>query len=230
MSSPSLVSSMSPENMLQNLARQLARRGLPRGYVRRVISELRDHGDDVRQESEGESLASRLGEPRALADEIVSAYRKKSFIGRHPLFALAVGPIPLAILIWAAVMAGTFLGLQWWYGDMSGLEPGAAFALLVFNDVWKTVVPFAVAGVAAWFAARSGHRLRWIALPCLLMAVWAAAFDSGLQVSPFPNQSKFTVGLGMSLFSLPPLAACLPLLVLAWHVIHRAPFNQHSEA
>ena len=77
---------------LDEVLARLARRGLPPNYVRRFAEELSDHLDDLKEEnmSKAVDVVSRLGKPEQVAEAAVTAYRRRSFLGRHPTAAFLV--------------------------------------------------------------------------------------------------------------------------------------------
>ena len=83
---------------LDEVRKRLAEQALPPSYVQRFMEELSDHFQDVTEEimSTEASVSSRLGEPEQVAKAVVTAYRRRSFLGRHPTAAFlvfAVSPV-----------------------------------------------------------------------------------------------------------------------------------------
>ena len=77
---------------LDEVRRRLAKRGLPPSYVQRFAEELSDHLEDFKEEnmSTEADVYSRLGKPEQVANAAVAAYRRRSFLGRHPTAAFLV--------------------------------------------------------------------------------------------------------------------------------------------
>jgi hypothetical protein len=115
------------ENRLSHdeLRSELARRGLPRAYIERLVAELDDHLTDLleerstsmgaarklqfeRDEVEQEDLEKRLGEPAQLAIFAAEQYHARTFWGRHPLVTYLLGPLPLLVTCFLAY------GLAFW--------------------------------------------------------------------------------------------------------------------
>ena len=96
------------------LRQRLLRYGLPPVYVKRLMEELSDHLQDVMEEdmSTEANVYSRLGEPEQVAKAAVTAYRRRSFIGRHPTASFLVFAIsPVVSLIILFLTSAALLGL-----------------------------------------------------------------------------------------------------------------------
>src|SRR5882672_2136870 len=103
---------MPDQGWLEALRGDLARRGLPAGYVNRFLQALEDHIEDVSQEREESmrtdaevaesvsALEERLGGREKLADQAAAEYRRANFAGRHPVWTFVVAPVPALILCW----------------------------------------------------------------------------------------------------------------------------------
>ena len=94
------------------LRHELKRRGLPRAYIERLLSELDDHFVDLLEErnspmgaarklqfeeSGTHDLQQRLGEPTHLALFAAEQYHARSFWGRHPIVTFLLAPVPLFV-------------------------------------------------------------------------------------------------------------------------------------
>ena len=83
---------MDSQPWLDRVRERLARQLLPSSYVQRFMEELTDHFQDITEETmrADESVLSRLGEPDQVANAAVTAYRRRSFLGRHPALKFLV--------------------------------------------------------------------------------------------------------------------------------------------
>jgi hypothetical protein len=81
---------MESQPWLDSVRQRLARHDLPPSYAQRFTEELRDHLEDLKEENMEADAISRLGEPEQVADNAVAAYRRRSFLGRHPVAAFLV--------------------------------------------------------------------------------------------------------------------------------------------
>jgi hypothetical protein len=189
---------------LELLAIELLRRGLPRPYVQRVVRELAEHCADILDEQPTPGSASdRLGAPAALADSIVSAYRARTFCGRHPILTFVVAPIPLVILAWIGVVL-IFTLLDWvgeWLGVAAWTE-GKPLAEWPVFAVWCVLsfyyvlmfAPFAlVSAVLCRLARRAGRSSKWVLVGCLLVGLLAASVSYGCKLPDAPGTGSITI-------------------------------------
>jgi len=216
------------------LGLELARRGLPNRYVKRVIAELSDHqadalADEQRAgfdtEAAGAEAARRLGPPDQLVAAIVREYRAGTFVGRHPWLSLVLAPIPMTILTFAGFILAGASGL-FLLPDAFGadpIDPNSSFVvwLLLTYFYASMVVPPALAG---WLVCRSCERAgrdgRWMLAGCLLVGLVAGAFHTSLQLPVEPGQGRYSVGFMFVGYPVPPLLpqlaqAIVPMTVYA---------------
>lgn len=87
---------------LDRVRKRLAEHGLPPTYIQRCVTELTDHLDDLKDETTGTEadVCSRLGEPEQVAGAAIVAYRRRHFLGRHPVAAFLVFAISPVIAWW----------------------------------------------------------------------------------------------------------------------------------
>jgi len=104
---------MANQPWLDDLHERLAQHALPQTYIRRFMEEVSDHFQDITEEnmSTEANVYSRLGEPAQVAKAAVTSYRRRSFIGRHPMAAFlvfAVSPVVSLIILFltSAVLIG----------------------------------------------------------------------------------------------------------------------------
>jgi hypothetical protein len=89
---------------LDEVLRRLQRHALPTNYVKRFVDELSDHLEDLKEETMGTEadVSLRLGKPEQVANAAVAAFRRRSFLGRHPTAAFlvfAVSPVVLFVAL-----------------------------------------------------------------------------------------------------------------------------------
>jgi hypothetical protein len=68
------------------------------------MGELSDHLEDVKED--GMEAVSRLGDPEQVADDAVTAYKRRSFLGRHPVAAFlvfAISPVIPWFFVWVVL-------------------------------------------------------------------------------------------------------------------------------
>jgi uncharacterized membrane protein len=101
---PCTEANMANQPWLDEVRTRLAGQALPPTYIKRFMEELSDHFQDLTEDtmSAESSVLSRLGEPNEVAEAVVTAYRQRSVLGRHPTAAFlvfAVSPIVSMVVI-----------------------------------------------------------------------------------------------------------------------------------
>jgi hypothetical protein len=167
---------------IAKLRRCLHRHGLPSRQLERVVRETAEHWEDSRAagleegltEDEAESRADLvLGEPAVLAKSFTAQLARQTWLGRHPLVAVALLPTLLVLLAFAVfgvplTVIDEFVGFK----DRPFLHTPRGL-LLVASFVWTIyVVGTAFAPVVlSWWAWRSGLGRRFAILLCAGCAV-----------------------------------------------------------
>ena len=143
---------MPHRNWAERVDDELARRGVPARFRRRLLAELRDHADDL-TDGEGltmtdDELNARLGEPAALATQAAEEYRRARWTSRHPLLVFGLLPLPATLLVFAATVL--LLGLA---ASVLGVAPG---------DVDNLPTPRWSPSYAVAWACGSCRSLSWL--------------------------------------------------------------------
>jgi hypothetical protein len=174
---------------LEELRHELARRKLPRRYVKRLVVELSDHITDFMEDSmstdalESQTIVDRMGMPSQVAQRAAIEYRHQRFPARHPWLAFAALPVVLLPLLWICFAIGVW-GLLEAAGSIFGIfgeipdGPVPRWAewvilLVVYGTMNLPIV------LASWFVCRLANRAcvsrKWLALACLVLAVVASS-------------------------------------------------------
>ncbi|HJS06387.1 MAG TPA: hypothetical protein VJ809_01970 [Pirellulales bacterium] len=111
---------MNMSEALNGLVSDLVRRGLPSDYAERAAAELADHHGDLVDELQrtgwSESQAAteasrRLGDSRTLVKKTVREYQRRYWCARWPLITFLLGPIPMLVLTYAAIVLVLYIVL-----------------------------------------------------------------------------------------------------------------------
>jgi hypothetical protein len=197
---------------LESVRRQLADNGLPPAYIRRFMEELADHYQDACENITEENMStendvvSRLGEPRELADAAIYAFRRRTFLGRHPAAAFLVfGVAPSASLLGLFVLAfaclyGGCSAWEWLGFDLKAikrLDPAASIVLPYLLSLLMVIIPAALASLLyCKLIARCGISRRWIILSSVVLAIVAILPIWTVSLSDQPGQSVLRCGIG----------------------------------
>ena len=172
---------------LDEVRERLARHALPPAYIRRFMDELSDHFQDITEEtmSTEANAASRLGEPEQVAETAVTAYRRRSFLGRHPTAAFlvfAVSPVVSMIALFVLVCAGlsvigmTAERLGLWSNEGFATRPGpiALAATRYGFSLLTVIIPAVLASILyCKLAKRLGMGHKWMFVSCTMLAIMA---------------------------------------------------------
>lgn len=194
---------MPPRSWAERVDDELVRRGVPARFRRRLLAELRDHSDDLKDEGMPMSdalLEERVGEPAALAATATDQYRRATWVGRHPLLVFGLLPVPAMLL----ALTGTVFALVavahlavWVFGE-EGLSdlPRPVVAAAADALVWVLrLVPFLLLG---WLFTRLYLRHQigrgWYAAAAAQVLFLAGSFLLTVHHSDVPEQSMMMAG------------------------------------
>jgi hypothetical protein len=179
-------------DFIEPLRRRLVELGCPLAQVRRLVREVADHREDLKQAAVSEGLSgadaearanAHLGDPLALAEELMTALRRSSWWGRH--FVVTFGLLPLLVypILWSLLlvlqMALEFaLGYGW---DTKKLHvatnnPVAFHHLAMVVHGADYVAIALVTLLFCWLARRSVVSLKWMVIACVICSLYASFF------------------------------------------------------
>jgi hypothetical protein len=224
---------------------ELARRGLPRAYVERLVAELDDHLTDLTEERStsmgaarklqpeaddviSDDAGQRLGEPTQLAIFAAEQYRARSFLGRHPLLTFAFMPLPLlvaSVIFFSFVLIVAAQGLNLLLNDylsFNTLDAGSQLMymgiVLAVTSWYILVVPATAAGLLLCrIYRRNAVHWRWPVIGCGLIAAVAACATHSYTID-WSEMSNFAVGLNASWSIGWFFAKWLPRFILAFGI------------
>ena len=216
-------------DFMQQLQRRLVELGCPGGKLGRMLQEVADHRDDLKQAALAEGLSGtdaearahlQLGNPQDLAEHLMVVLRRSSWWGRHSLLGFLVLPLLVFPVLWSLFMA-LLLMLEFalGYGFNSKHLQVAAQNPVIFHYWFMAFHSADYVAIAlttlffCWLARRSAVSHTWMLIACgicSLCALWTYAFISLHNV---------TVGLSRT----PQwVRAAIPLLVVgAVYVLQR---------
>lgn len=191
------------------LGRRLAELGFPGGKLRSSVRELREHYEDLKQaalaeglsEVEAEARAEKLlGEPYALAAQMVAGLRRSSWWGRHPIIGFCLLPLLGMVLMMTLGMSADALvcGLVLRTDGLAVMaDYPAALALLSFMVLatWCGMLAL-TAKFFCRLALRAGRGLWWVLAACAACSFYSCCI--GIRVQP--HQVSMNCGLPPALF------------------------------
>jgi len=165
---------MDNQPWLDSVREQLARHRLPPSYVQRFTEELSDHLEDLNENGLEADASSRLGEPKQVAAAAVAAYRRRSFLGRHPVAAFlvfAISPVmSMEILLFVSMfLQGVFSGRH----TVNFQEDHWMLSLMVL--VCSTFAGCLYGELAMWL----GISRKWTLASCAVLGAIATLLELG---------------------------------------------------
>lgn len=197
---------MNDQHWLDLVRQRLARQALSPVYVQRLIEELSDHLQDLKEENMETDASSRLGQPQQVANAAVIGYRRRSFLGRHPVAAFlvfAISPVvsligAFAVVFGACQLLDAALPADDFGSFLRNLGPQGRRMLPYVLSVMFPMIPCALGAVLhCKLARRLGLSGRWVGLSCAVMAVLGGVSIWTAKFSEMPGQSCLRFGLGI---------------------------------
>jgi hypothetical protein len=233
---------MGARQQRKKLEQELQRQRLPRAYVERLLAELDDHVVDLQDERQtdmktagkpeteaaNKQLASvlnidgLLGDPAQLAAFAEQQYRRRSFLGRHPIITFLIAPLPLVlagIVAIAACFAVIDMVVGYLFPKFDPHDYTVTYIMTGALVFWLLVVvpPLTAAVFLCRIARRNAVNCRWTIAACVLVSLYCGLlFVSSSVVTMEDSHAKVSMGVGLML--LPPWTG-IPWELLMWHFL-----------
>lgn len=231
-------------DFIQQLRGRLLKLGCPMARIQRLVCEVADHREDLKQAGLAEGLSeadaearadASLGDPLVLAEQTMMSVRRSTWWGRYCVVTFGLLPI-LAWALWALMlfceMAVVYLlGYGWNFKkfDAAARNPITFHHLLLafhFTDYLGVAL---VALLFCWLAQRTAVKPRWMVISCVVCSLLAVICWTKLVPPTATGAMTLSVGFSLSsdLASMPWLRATIPLLVAGagyafrWRTIRR---------
>ena len=222
-----------PGGRFAGLSERLRRAGISPRRVRRLISELEAHFDDLVAEfrltglsqAESESqAANRLGTEDVFAESVIARPELRSWTRRWPWLAFAVLPLlslPVQFVFSMAPAVAIF-GFSVHILGMTPLHPGPVpWICEAFQAYALWIAPMVAAAGACYFAARYRASALWPVVGSILIAILGAHTNASFQWSPALPKGAISAGIG---FRFPDIGPAIGFRVLLTLVTILAPF------
>ena len=195
---------------LAEIERRLKASRLPPVYIRRFMDELADHFLDLMEEDMSDernlsSIASRLGRADQVAAAAIDSYRNRDVFVRHPWAkVLFFGVSPAVVMVLAFVLAclsvGAFTaicqkcGVRLADGEHLGRVGGSTLNWAV--SLVTTILPAVVLTVCYCLTAKRWKiSTGWTLASCCLLAIVAMLPVQSILLSDLPGNSRWSIGL-----------------------------------
>jgi hypothetical protein len=208
-------------DFIEQLRCRLVDLGCPIGQVRRLVQEVADHREDLKQAALSEGISESaaeihaetlLGDPHDLSERLVMAFRQSSWWGRHSIIGFCLLPlVATPVLRCLLLLVGLWLGFAMGYG----LDPHqlgiAADNPVSFRHIAAAVYGTDYIAIAlvtllfCWLAQRSAISFKWTVAACASCSLYA--LFSRVTIVPH----SFSLGISWA----PQwIRAAIPLLVV----------------
>jgi hypothetical protein len=224
-------------DFIEPLRRRLVELGCPLAQVRRLVREVADHRDDLKQVAVSEGLSgadaearanAQLGDPLALADELMTALRRSSWWGRHFVVGFFVVPLLAVPVLWIALLLLQLsleftLGFGW---DPKNLHAAAGNPvvfrhLVIVIQCANSVSIASITLLFCWLARRAAVGFKWMVTACTICSLYALFVQASIK----PH--SFEVGVSWTPHW---IDAAIPLLIAgAIYVFQRRTMRRFQE-
>jgi hypothetical protein len=211
-------------DFIEPLRRRLLELGCPMKQLRRLVREVADHREDLKQAAVAEGLSgadadaranAQLGDPLALAEELMVALRRSSWWGRHYVVTFGLLPLLAYPILWALLMLlqmalGFALGYGWNWKKLHVVvsNPVAFHHLTTAFQFMDYAAIALVTLLFCWLARRAVVKLKWTVVSCAICSLCAMIWWGRIEPHSF--------FMGFSLNShlhMPWFRGAIPLLV-----------------
>ena len=175
-------------DFIDQLRQQLVKLGCPTKQVRRLVQEVAEHREDLKQagvseglsEAEAKSRANiRLGDPFDLANDLMMTIRRSSWWGRHSFVGFGVLPLVAVPVLWCLIFClNLSLEFALGYGWNHTKLHVAANNRIAFHHMFIAYNCADDASVAlvtllfCWLARRSAVGFIWLVTACVICSIF----------------------------------------------------------
>jgi hypothetical protein len=216
-------------DFIEPLRRRLVELGCPLAQMRRLVREVADHHDDLKQAAVSEGLSgadaevranAQLGDPLALAEQMMAALRRSSWWGRHFIVVFGLLPLLAVPVLWALLLVLNLslefaLGYDWdWKKLHVAADNPVAFHHLAMAVHGADYVAIALVTLLfCWLARRAAVSFKCMVTACAICSLYALFTQANIK----PHFFALVI-------TWPPqwIRAAIPLLIAgAIYVFHR---------
>lgn len=215
-------------DFIEQLRRRLLDLGCPMMHVRRLVQEVADHREVLKQAALSEGVSelaaeihadAQLGNPLDLAERLVVALRQSSWWGRHFLIGFCMMPLLTVPVLWGLLVAldlwlafALGYGLDWKKLHVAADNPDQFHHVVMAVHGADYVAIALVTLLFCWLARRATLSLKWTVIACAICSVYASF--TWIRIVPH----SVAVGVGW-----PPqwIRFAIPLLIAAAMYVFR---------
>jgi len=188
-------------DFIQELRSRLLELGCPITQIRRLVREVVDHREDLKQAARSEGLPAadaearanaRLGDPLALAEQMMVTLRRSTWWGRHSVITFGLLPLLAVPVLWLALLLlqlslGFTLGFGW---DTKHLHAAAANPvvfrhLVIVIQCADSIAIALVTLLFCWLARRAAVSFKWLVTACTICSLYALFVQASIEPYSF---------------------------------------------
>jgi len=228
---------MARTDFIEPLRRRLLELGCPMVQARRLVREMADHREDLKQAALVEGLSEpgaevqadgQLGDPLSLAEHLMTAQRRSSWWGRHYVVTFGLLPVLAVPVLWALVLflelflLAVVLGYGWNLTKIRATVDDPVifpYLLMTFHFMDYLAVAFVSLGFYR-LARRAAVNWKWMMIACGLCSFFSLL--SWARIEPHSFFLGFNANIRLHLYYEQWIKGMIPLAVAAaGHVLHR---------
>ncbi|TWU11419.1 hypothetical protein CA54_02260 [Symmachiella macrocystis] len=213
---------MVDRNWHNQLQQELARQGLPRLYTERLMDELLDHALCLKEETNvmdatkiPDAPVERVGKPEQLAQAAGEEYRRRTWLGRHPILTFLIAPLPMLVLSWILCMlvfVCTAELVEEFNDGQQGITKStvSSTTLLLMETafyIWAAAPFVLTTCLLCWMAQRTARGPKWMLAAGLIVTLVAAVFHSQMALPTQPGNGQLSTGFGFPAWGVTAVAA-----------------------
>jgi hypothetical protein len=174
--------------------------------MQRMVREITDHREDLKQAAMEEGMQAidaearadaQLGEPVVLAEHLMASLRQSSWWGRHPIVSFFLLPLlgtpVLWALLWIAGAEFTFLVGE--AGMRAAADKPQMFGWIVLAVHGTNCIAIGLIAILfCWLARRAALGFKWTLMACAMISVHA--LFCWIKIVPH----NFSVGYGLPFY------------------------------
>ena len=183
------------------LCRRLVRAGVGRDHALRTVTELSGHVADLEQEERAggkdeagarEAACRRMGDPKKVVGQITQSYRRRFFMGRHPIVFFVVAPLLVSLLCKLLILMSMAFPIY------AGWREPYTTWLRIWSDSLSIVVNVTAPMVLVWAFLRAARRrsvgFGWRVVAVVGVAIACQAAWVHIWIEPEGPHGSFMLG------------------------------------
>jgi len=197
------------DRRFHEIAFQLLNAGVSPRRVRRLVAELADHHDDLRNELSATGLSRQEADTEAFARlatdamvaDVLARPELRSWVRRWPWIAFTVVPIAMFAVLFVGMLATLVFSLDFAQNSL-GLDFGRSAGLRSFTQgllgaaVW--ILPIVAASACCALALSRRAPALWATAGVLLVSALGAVTSAQVEFPPAGPHGVLSAGIGFS--------------------------------